>query len=573
MNVLNRSVVTHNTQSLKQGVKFNDKKNKGIKVGVETFQNMTDITNQTLRNNTYSNVEKNTNDTNMELKNKTIGEFNTLEQNVSNKTGDYYYRKDKSNPYLNKVIAFPTGELFYVTNQGIAKYISQDIKSDTLGKNGCTSTITTINIPWSSTYLNVGVVIPLSPTLITGSPLKSGQACGNEGANIYVNSIVSSETSKYEGCYADDLKHPLMTFIGGTPPEVINVSASGLSSGIVNGNFAEPIINAGSYTYLNTASGVPGWSEFYAVLVNNAGAWGYPQPYPKGPQCVSIQCYPPWNQVHSISQLVNFDVGDYNLRFYTCGRNCCDGSGQSNPINVFVGDNLIYLNQPKFTWIEIVVPFTIKTSGKQKITFVCASKTYMDRSTAIQGVSIDNLKVIAEHQVFIQDGVYDNAFCKQSAIDGGYKYYALQNVNPSTQKGYCGVSNNYVGATMNGPAKSVGGAFNLWQSGTNIPGSIGSLSNRGTLSVVNPSGATIFNSPTNAEDNAYVGCYIENTDWWFTDKVGNPTPGKAMTYAKGNCDSNGCNAWAYTTNECKEMAIKGNYRFRAFSNKMCMWIK
>lgn len=547
MNDLNNSGVTHNTQSLKQGVSFNDKKNKNIKTGVETFQNMTDITNQTLKNNTYSNDEKNTNDANMNLNNKTIGDFNTLEKSVSDKTGNYYYRKDKSNPYLNKVISFSNGKLFYVTNQGIAKYISQDIKNKTLGKNGCTSTITKINIPWSSTYLNVGVVIPLSPTLITGSPLKSEQACGNEGNNLYVNSIVTSETSKYEGCYSDDLKHPLMTFIGGTPPEVLNIAASGMSSGIVNGNFTEPKINNNSYTYMNTSSGVPGWSEFYAVLVNSAGAWGYPQPYPKGFQCASLQCYPPWNQVHSISQVVNFDVGDYNLRFYTCGRNCCDGSGQSNPINVFLGNTLIYLNQPKFTWIEIVVPFTIKTAGKQKITFVCANKTYVDRSTAIQGVSIDNLKVIGESYIQVQDGVYDNSFCKQSAIDGGYKYYALQNVNPTTQKGYCAVSNNFVSATMNGPASKIGGVVSLWESKTNISGSIGSLTNRGTLSVVNPSGATIFNTPLSSNTSSdYIGCYVDKSS-------------RAIPLYNGGSQT-------YNYDTCKDVAIKTSSQYFGLQN-------
>jgi hypothetical protein len=568
---LNNKKITHNTQSLKQGFVINDKKNKEIKTGIEKFQTMTNVTNQSLKDNSYSDIDKKANDSNMALKSKTINEYASLKQTVSDKLGNYYYRKDVSNPYLNKVISFSNGELFYVTNQGIAKYISQDTKNEILGKNGCTSTITMINIQWSSSYLKEGVVIPLSPTLITGSQLKIGQACGVEGNNLYVNKIVTNETTKFEGCYADNLKYPSMTFIDGTPPEVINIKASEISAGIVNGNFSEPVIGNGSYTYLNTSSGVPGWSEFYAVIVNSSGAWGYPMPYPKGPQCVSIQCYPPWNQVHSISQTVNFEVGDYKLRFYTCGRNCCDGSGESNPVNIFLGDDLIYLNQPKFSWIEITVPFKITTLGKKKLTFVCAGKTYMDRSTAIQGVTIN--KVISASTLQIQDGVYNNDFCKQTAIDGGYQYYALQNVNPTTQKGYCAVSNNYVGATMNGFAKKAGAAFSLWESKTDIPGSIGSLNDRGSLSVINPSGAAIFNTSTT--NSQYIGCYNDAVLPTFT-KISNPpaygaaytgpvvysTPGRAFTYEFGNrCDYNGCIVATFTPDQCKDVATQKGAKY------------
>ena len=517
---------------------------------------MTDITNQTLRNNTYGNDEKNTNDANMELKDSTIGEFNILEQTVSDKTGDYYYRKDNSNPYLNKIISFSNGELFYVTNQGIAKYISQDTKNEILGKNGCATTITSVNIPWLSSYLKEGVIIPLSPTLITGSPLKMGQACGSEGNNVYVNTVVTSETSKYQACYADDLKHPLMTFIGGTPPELLNISASGLSSGIVNGNFTEPSISSNSYKYMNTSSGVPGWSEFNAIMANNPSIWGFATPIPNGPQFAILQYEEAHKIYHYMSQFVNFEIGDYNIRFYSCGRPNYGGLAK---LSITIDNDVIYTSKEpyNYTWIETIIPFKINTMGKKKILF----KVLTEGSTAIKGITIDNLKVVNKQQIQTQDGVYNNAFCKQTAIDGGYKYYALQNVNPTTQKGYCAVSNNYVGATMNGFASKVGGAVSLWESKTDIPGSIGSLTNRGSLSVINPNGAAIFNTSVGTQDSSYVGCYVENTDWFFTDKIGTPMPGKAMTYAKGNCDVNGCNAWAYTTVQCQELAMKGAYKY------------
>lgn len=177
-----------------------------------------------------------------------------------------------------------------------------------------------ININYSGKDYDVpGKILDTNPSLIVGTPMQSGQSCGNEGTNVYVNSILSSNVEPtYSGCYTDNSSAPSMTFVGGSPPA---------QGSIVNGNFSQPAISNNTYQYITGTSQVPGWN-FNAVLINNSTAWGYPIPYPSGNQCACIQ------KTQEMSQTLDLSVGKYTLTFFAAGRNCCDGSGLSNPIKI-----------------------------------------------------------------------------------------------------------------------------------------------------------------------------------------------------------------------------------------------
>lgn len=100
-----------------------------------------------------------------------------------------------------------TSQTFYVTQQGVAKwYPDSGVLSGTAGSNGCPAAdkSTSINIPWSDLYTSENYVLPTSPSMTTGSAMQSGQACGREGRNVYVSSLLPSGThisTKYVGCY------------------------------------------------------------------------------------------------------------------------------------------------------------------------------------------------------------------------------------------------------------------------------------------------------------------------------------------------------------------------------------
>ena len=141
---------------------------------------------------------------------------------ISGNTSNYLNRTDSTNPYLNKIIKFNTGEYAYVTNQGVVKYMSsQDLLS--------TKNYMDVNMPWLSSYSTPGTIVETTPNLIIGTPLQKNQSVGNDGNNIFVDRLINNSNATYSGCYSDNLTQPTMTFVGGTPPQ---------NTFIQNGNFS-----------------------------------------------------------------------------------------------------------------------------------------------------------------------------------------------------------------------------------------------------------------------------------------------------------------------------------------------
>jgi hypothetical protein len=108
--------------------------------------------------------------------------------------------------------------------------------------------------------------------------------------------------------------------------------------------------------------------------------------------------------------------------------------------------------------------------------------------------------------------------CKAVAIDGGKKYFALQNVNAETQRGYCAVSNDITKAKKNAgvlPNQKV----EIWKAQLSpIPASIATLTKNGSLKIMKPGGASIFSTTLESdpvlsnyflivEDNGNVSIY------------------------------------------------------------------
>ena len=519
--------------SLNQGGKFKKyqkkisnslEKKANILSGVEGFQintnqtsKLTDQTNDLLKTTDISSQQQTIQDLQTQY-NNTVNEYQTLLSKISGSTTDYINRVSSSNPYLNKYIRWTDsaagGTTMYVTNQGVAKPItSWDIYTGLWGKNGCPNdkSVVNITIPWDSSYGVEGTKIPTTPSLVVGTPMKANESCGNEGVNVYVDKILTNTKANYKGCYADNASARTMTFIGGSPPPPSSVS-------IQNGNFSQSVIANNSYKYLvwDTTT-VPGWN-FNCVLANNSSAWGYPMPYPNGNQCVSLQT----TQELWTNNWISFSPGvTYTISFYACGRNCCDKSGVANPIDVGLEGKKFYSFTPPINkWTKYSANFTVEKQQGMRISFK-GTWTKGDRSSAIQGVELNSGSTGG-------NGNYTYDMCKNEALDGGYKFFALQNVNTDTSKGYCAVSNDSISATKNGTSYVVTGGVKLWSSNTSNTGSYAYLTNQGALSVFNTSGTSIFNTDNSkAQPSDYLGCYIDSSK-------------RAMPYYQGDMDYAAC---------------------------------
>ena len=214
------------TPTLSQGNEFNKLQGK-IKTGLkkkvkfvtEGFGSMdtNNSVNNTVQNTattpTTTTTNTNDNDTLINEHNILLGQFKDLQQQIDTRAKNTVQRINPSNPYFNQNILFSTGHIAYVTEKGIVKlYPDTNTFNNTSGINNCPSTIPIqINLAWDPTFAFPGTIIPTTPPLMSGTPMKSGQTCGNEDSNVYVNEVVVNPSSTYLGCYKDNTQTPTMT--------------------------------------------------------------------------------------------------------------------------------------------------------------------------------------------------------------------------------------------------------------------------------------------------------------------------------------------------------------------------
>lgn len=481
---------------------------------------------------------------------------------ISNKMTKYLGRVDSNNPYLGTNIRFPdSGAIFYVTQQGVAKaYQSMNDLNATAGNNGCPGeTWTELSIPWSPSYLNQGTVIPTTPELIVGTPMVPGQTCGNEGKNVLVNNVINNANSSYLGCYADNTSSPLMQFIGGSPP--VNQEL------IINGNFSDPGISDNSFQFVAGYTAVTDW-WFSAILFNNYQST-FTLPYPKGSQCAGILN----NQ--GFSQDINLTSGSYTLTFYAC-NNLNNGSNYLNlqfnsNANATTDNSQAYIQSaynngsnildnitPPNNWQKYTYTLNAPTSGVYTIGFLgmyfnnsaivfnsFQINTFTNTWSNFDIIGIQGVSIISSNNNS-SSGTFTYETCQEQAIINGYQNFALQDVNPTNNLGYCAVSNNLNQATSLGTS-SIYHPTNLWASYTS-DGVSATLNSLGSLLVTNSSGNASFQTPAAPMTN-YVGCYQETC---YSGKSGRAIPGIN--------NGDGWNVkWDY--NSCNEAAQQQGYQY------------
>ena len=453
--------------------------------------------------------------------NYVLKQYNDLMNNLSGNTSDYLKRIDPSNPYLNKIIRFNTGEYAYVTNQGVVKYMSS--KDLLVSKN-----YVDVNMPWLSSYSTPGTIINTTPNLITGTPLQKNQSVGNEGTNVFVDRLINDSTATYMGCYADNLTQPTMSFVGGNPPQ---------GNFIQNGDFSHPQLSSNTYSLINSTSDVPFWN-FNAYLVNSSSAIGFPLPYPSGNQCAAINKLQSFSQVVTLTQSVKYTLSfmtvssSNNNLFNTISIDAVSNTGQTINIASFTPSS-------NTSWENYSVSFTLENTGTYTILFKGTSED--DCTTGVQNVNI----LLYGQSI---SGNYNYEMCKQEAISASVRYFALQNVNPSTGMGYCGISSSEPSVTQYGtsyvPSKQVA----LWSSKTSMQqGNSFVLTTQGSISVINSSGTSVYSTPnSNAQPSNYYGCYADSDD-------------RAMQLYNGGSQQ-------YNNSQCQEIAKQGNYQYYGLQN-------
>ncbi len=523
--------------SLTQGNKFNKYQKKiqdNIKKNnntVEGFQSnsLTKQTNNLLQK---TSVSQNKQETIQNLKSNyasTLTQYEQLLASITSGASNYVNRVNSNNPYLGKVIQLQGGALLYVTNQGVAKNIpSMDVYNAVSGKNGFPpqGDFIPVSIPFDNSYSSPGATIPTKPPLITGTPVQVGQSVGNEGSNVYVNTMLNNPTTKYSGCYADNTSSPLMSFIGGAPSPSNNVA-------IVNGNFNEPQLANNTYSeYYGTNTSVPGW-YFNALIINNySGLANYiPIPYPSSNQCAYIYS----NQY--IYQVLNLTAGTYTLSF------SASSSYAVNPLIITIASTnssqatqTFNVSAPQGSWTPYTETFNITTTGPFQITF--------SGTSGAQASTITNVSLSSNGNT---TGVYTYDMCQQAAINEGYNFFALQNMDPSTSQGYCAVSNDGIASTTKGKSFIASKQIPLWSSDTNISGSYANFNN-GSISIINPSGASVFSTPnTTTQPSNYIGCYADQST-------------RAMTLLYNN------GSQQYTNSECQSIAQSQNATYYGLQN-------
>ena len=314
----------------------------------------------------YSNLEK---------------DYSVSNNKLQDKTKMLINRTSPSNPYLNKNINLTgaagtlpvAGAGFggYVTSQGVFKsYPNQKTKDNIVGKNGCP--VDNVQGVQKNQF---------SSSLIQGSNMVAGQACGYEGQNVYVSNLIDNPTATYKGCYfnTDANKNIAMESVNGITDfescktyaasngyqlfGTTDLQANGLSQCVVSNNSFDNI----KKTYRDASKLVLS-ENLYTLPVNN-------------PQATTSM------KINEKGQLVMFN--SLGVEVYNSGNivNECVNGGKIQVTNASYDINNIVANVRSgftnlFSTIEgLTLQVNTKVLDKAQADKVAAEKVAADRAS------------------------------------------------------------------------------------------------------------------------------------------------------------------------------------------------
>jgi len=499
---------------------------------------------------------------------KAVRDLNNLKEKIAKQTNDYFSRVEPKNKYLGKNIQIGD-KILYVTNNGVAKlYPNADVFNANAGNYGCpaSSAVLKMDFPWSNDYSSPGAVLPTTPQLIIGTPMTKGQACGNEGANVYVNSLVNNPTSSYVGCYNNQAPSEDIMFV---PKMTASNNANGFrvgSSGVYqnNNNFAGPWCafdgNVNTWWHSMTVQDNP--EHNYDPNTGKYKGWmnlTYPDKNNKTQYC--------WGEFLSVNfgSLEPIPLTKYSIQ----GRQGCCGDPNGRDPNSWY---IFGFNTRKSTSWEYVDNRSNVSFNWQKKTFTVQDpKPYNNYLIMITSVGDPNSPVglrdtvqIASWELYTSQttntstpamkniGKMDFESCQTYSLNSGNQYFGLQSTD-SNGVGNCMVSNDLAGSQMYGKANDFT-MVPVWSTGTNNSGATTTLTNTGSLSVLNSASSSVYATSNPSSAGGYVGCYGDTYDRAMDYTVSN-------TGAVGN--PNGPYDWSMTVDKCRTTAINNKYDYYA----------
>ena len=517
------------SQSLNQGKKFKKYQNKITNSletnavflsGKEGFSelngdDLTARTNRIIDNNNYSSQQQTIENLRQEYQN-TLKEYKDLAATISGNTNAYINRVNPNNPYLNKTVRFSNGSICYVTNQGIVKgYGDGEIYNETAGKNGCPPQSPLINIDLDfSKYYAEGSIIPTTPPLITGTPMIKGQSCGSEGSNIFVNEIINNPKFDYVGCYNNNPPVTELIFVPVmNSTNNVNGFISRASSIYQNNNqFAGPWAAFDKNSNDFWHSEVSGSTDYDASTGVYAGVNGWDYKDANG------------NMVHAAGEWLWIECppGAVLTKYDIQGRQgCCgDPSGRSPNSWVIIGGvynesyELIDQKDNQALNFELKT-YTVNNSKKYNhfifLTTNCGNPGDRTGNRYCVQIAQWNLYTTSNYTSSPQSAMNSIGYmnfdqCKITAVNTGNKYFSLDNPD-ADGNGTCVIANELAGTQQFGEGY-IYNSLALWDTKTNGSGVTATVTNTGSLSVINSTGQSVFATDSqNANPGNYLGCY------------------------------------------------------------------
>lgn len=413
-----------------------------------------------------------------------------------------------NNPYANKNVTLTNGKTYYVTNKGTSKlYDSPTTFTATNGKNNC---------PSGSTVLNLN---SLSNVTTAGSNMVSGQSCGNEGANVFVNKTLNTPSSEYVGCYNDSTTSPSMTSVNNgskiynyatCQEAAVNSGSSyfglqgldtttNLSACYVSNDLTSSQKYKVAKTMCNTDSNgyVYGNTLVNAIYKSPTGAATYVGTYKDTPTRAMT--------------LVN--NGSNSFTYETCKQQAI------NTGNTYFGLQSFNSKTQKAQCALSNDFSTASQYGEKNSSYTGNDKKKYGGSwtNAIYQLESDlsnykgcyNDKEDAPAMTALGNGVstYSFSTCKDEAVKGGYGYFALQGTSSGSSK--CFASNDLPSAKKYGEAKPCNKSSDGQTYGNNGINAIYKMNQVGDNSSVGKMGYVDYNSNVTEFPDSMIGLSLK----------------------------------------------------------------
>jgi len=477
-----------------------------------------------------------------------LEQYNAVQKSIGDSSLETINRVSKNNPYLNKNVKFNNEFVAYVTSEGILKpYPSIEVFNNVAGKNGCPGLnkedVFSVDIPFLSSYVaGTKIQMPNNISLIIGSPMTDGESCGNEGKNVYANTLVKNLNSTYVGCYNDKP----------APSEVLIVPQM---TADITGSYTA----WGSTVYQDNYGFAGPWCAFD----NNVDTWWHSKD--------DINAYDSNTGVYQGTNYLDCDGRSKQIygeflgiflpsevpltKYSIQGRQgCCGDPNGRDPNTWYIvglsqtnGWTVIdYQENVSFNWqmktfeiknpqsfngyaiIITVVGAPTAPAGTRNSVQIATWNLY---TTSDAGITNDQRAMIWNESA-IGYTTYDQ--CQQYAVDNGYQYFGMQD-NRGDGTAACLVSNDITRTVSYGTANDQITILPIWAS--NTAGQIGAyatLTSEGYLAVKNGSGVNIFETPR-------VGSCVENYgvttggDAWGNDIASFSGPEVNPQYCQDKC--------------------------------------